>query len=400
MSKSKYPCVYKDGPNKFYYHVDLGTDPFTGKRIQKMGRRDDKKRPFTRAKDCYNHVLKLKKQYLESQGIFSDDIRLNEFIDRKYLPNYKNKVQKSTYNNRLNHIKIIKDFFNNKKLKEITKTDCSMFIDHLLHEKNYKASYAAMVYDTFKRIIKYAIKEDVLYRDVTDNDDKKIQVTRSKVAFWTKDEFEKVLQTFYLGNTYQHMGFIIVWLYFNTGIRVGEGQALTWDKVNFKAKTLTIDSNMVMKSTKEYYIKETKTNSGMRNISLDDKTINYLNEWKKVQEKLGIDNFIISHNGNPVSRGNIGRILKRHAKLADVHPIQPKGLRHSHASYLINYLNADLLVVSHRLGHSGPDVTLRYYSHMWPGNDALLAKKLTRDINVSTTKESLYKFNGNQSVKN
>ena len=58
-------------------------------------------------------------------------------------------------------------------------------------KKNYKASYAAMVYDTFKRIIKYAIKEDVLYRDVTDNDDKKIQVTRSKVAFWTKDKMKK-----------------------------------------------------------------------------------------------------------------------------------------------------------------------------------------------------------------
>ena len=50
MSKTKYPCVYKEGPNKFYYQVDLGTDPFTGKRIQKMGRRDDKK----------DHLLELK----------------------------------------------------------------------------------------------------------------------------------------------------------------------------------------------------------------------------------------------------------------------------------------------------------------------------------------------------
>lgn len=39
-------------------------------------------------------------------------------------------------------------------------------------------------------------------------------------------------------------------------------------------------------------------------------------------------------------------IIKRYAKLADVPAIQARGLRHSHASYLINEVNASVLIVS------------------------------------------------------
>lgn len=40
----------------------------------------------------------------------------------------------------------------------------------------------------------------------------------------------------------------------------------------------------------------------------------------------------------------IGRIIKRYSKLAGVTRIQAKGLRHSHASYLINEFNVSVLV--------------------------------------------------------
>lgn len=48
----------------------------------------------------------------------------------------------------------------------------------------------------------------------------------------------------------------------------------------------------------------------------------------------------------------IGRIIKRNTKVAGVIAIQPKGLRHSLASFLINELNVNPLVVQKRLGHS------------------------------------------------
>lgn len=99
----------------------------------------------------------------------------------------------------------------------------------------------------------------------------------------------------------------------------------------------------------------------MRIISLDDDTITILKEWKKIQKKHGVEQFIFSYTDLPVYRSTVQRIIERYAKLAKVPVIQGKGLRHSRVSYLINELNADILVVSQRLGHSSPEITLKHY---------------------------------------
>jgi len=82
-----------------------------------------------------------------------------------------------------------------------------------------------------------------------------------------------------------------------------------------------------------------------------------------------------------------------------VPPIQAKGLRHSHVSYLINEFNADVLTVSRRLGHSGPEITLKYYAHLWSRNDEPLAEKMSGNLKIKFAKNSLVKFNGNQAVR-
>ena len=39
-----------------------------------------------------------------------------------------------------------------------------------------------------------------------------------------------------------------------------------------------------------------------------------------------------SYNGLPTNKHTVRHIIRRHAKLAGVHPIRIHGLRHSHAS--------------------------------------------------------------------
>ncbi|MDU1828563.1 MAG: hypothetical protein E6787_03375 [Anaerococcus sp.] len=122
--------------------------------------------------------------------------------------------------------------------------------------------------------------------------------------------------------------------------------------------------------------------------------------WHETQKAHGVDSFVISYCGKLLGRNTIARIIERHSKLAGVKKIQAKGLRHSHVSYLINHFNADILVVSNRLGHSGPEITLKHYSHLWPKSDRTLANKMTNVIKFETTEKSLYEFNGNQAIKN
>lgn len=136
-------------------------------------------------------------------------------------------------------------------------------------------------------------------------------------------------------------------------------------------------------------------------ISLDDDTIKILKEWRKVQGNLGLghdSDFIFSYDGLPMLKSTISRAIKRYAKLAHVKPIQAKGLRHSHASYLINEFNVPILILSKRLGHSSPEITLKHYAHMWTGADEAITHEMTGNISISFTSKSLVKFNGNQTI--
>lgn len=97
-------------------------------------------------------------------------------------------------------------------------------------------------------------------------------------------------------------------------------------------------------------------------------------------------------------KSTLNNVIHKFAKIAGVPSINGRGLRHSHASYLIAELGADVLTVSKRLGHSSPDVTLRYYSHMFARNDELIADKMVGSMNLTPAKQSRIKFNGNQVV--
>lgn len=95
---------------------------------------------------------------------------------------------------------------------------------------------------------------------------------------------------------------------------------------------------------------------------------------------------------------NLKRIIKRYAKIAHVKPIQAKSLQHSHASLLINELNVSVLILSKRLGHSSPEITLKHYSHLWDGTDEVITNEMVGIINVSFPSSNLVHFNGNQSI--
>ena len=104
----------------------------------------------------------------------------------------------------------------------------------------------------------------------------------------------------------------------------------------------------------------------------------------------------MSYDGSPLHRCIVSRIINKHSSLAKIHRIQAKGLRHSHASYLIN----EHLVISKRLGHSSPEITLKHYSHLWGNNDRSIADMITGNINIKFRNESKSKFTGNQYISN
>ena len=265
----------------------------------------------------------------------------------------------------------------------------------------YSQNYASLVFGMFRKSLDYALDMGYLENNISKRS-RAIPKGKTNVPYWTKSEFESVISNIYINDTYEHLNFVMLWIYFMTGIRVNEGCALQWNDVDFDKKRLRVHHMLIVKNKKEWIRNSyTKTEDGKRMISLDDDTLRILKEWRIIQSAIGLgheNNFIFSYDGLPMLKSTISRIIKRYAKLAHVKPIQAKGLRHSHASYLINEFNVSILILSKRLGHSSPEITLKHYSHMWIGADEAITEEMTGNVTISFATKSLIKFNGNQAV--
>lgn len=56
-------------------------------------------------------------------------------------------------------------------------------------------------------------------------------------------------------------------------------------------------------------------------------------------------------------------------------------------------------MLSKRIGHTNPEISLRFYSHMYPNRDEEIADNITGNTKKQTSKENQIKFNGNQNIK-
>lgn len=384
-----------------FYETELGTDRITGKRLRKKGRTNQQGRKFTSALQAYKELVRVKNEYHKANGYGNYHMTYGQFMDTVYIPAYETEVEESTFYVRKRTLESMRDRFYNIELRSLTVEDVQRYRTWLLSDKGagYPQAYASLVFGMFRKSLDMAVDMQYLEMNVSKKV-KAIPKGKAVVPYWTKKEFEKVISVICLDDFYEHLCFVMLWVYFMTGVRVNEGTALWWEDVDFKNKRLRVHHSLYLRNKSNWQRKNyTKTEDGKRIISLDNDTIEILKVWKERQAKIGIDDFIFSYDGTPMIKSTIGRIIQRYAKLANVHRIQAKGLRHSHASYLINEFNISVLILSKRMGHSSPEITLKHYSHMWSGVDELIAEEMTGNINIRTAKKSGISFNGNQAVK-
>lgn len=404
---TKYPGVFKDlNSDKFFFQTELGTDRITGKRVRRKGRKDTSGRPFLTASAANKELTRLKRDYYQANGFANFKMTYAQFMHQVYIPAYKTEVEESTFLTRKKSFDRIINRFGKKTLRSINVDDVQDFRTYLLTplEENgagFSQSYAGLVFGVFRQTLDMAVRMQYLEVNISKRV-KSIPKGKAIVPYWTKEEFEKVIGKIYVNDFFEHLSFVMLWVFFMTGLRVNEGFALWWDNVDFENKVLQVHHMLVLKSKKDWKRNGyTKTESGKRSIALDDDTISVLLAWKQRQTTVGLgheNDFIFSYDGMPMIKSTLANIITRYSKAAGVKRIQGKGLRHSNASYLINQLNVSVLVLSQRLGHSSPEITLRHYAHMWVGADTEIAKEMAGTIKVEMAAKSSVKLVGNMPV--
>lgn len=361
--------IIKKAPNgTYYFRANLGYDAVTGKQIQKY------KSGFKTKKEAKEAYSKLLLASLEGQIEQKEQITFRTYIEDIYLPWYKTQVKGSTYENRQGTIKKHFTYFFSKKIDEIEAIHVQAW--QLKLSANFNPNYVRVVHG----MLSVAFDRAVILGLCTKNPTRmvgNVKSKKSKVDFWTLDEFQKVISILYKGDYYEHYLFISYWLLFMTGMRIGEAAALQWNDIDFETGLLTINKTLYYKTMDDYEFVEPKTQASNRIIVVDTDTIRELKEWKEVQQKVLNDcKFIMSYSGVPTSKHTLPRALKKLAELAGVHRIKIHALRHSHASLLIS-MGENPLIIKDRLGHEKIQTTLGTYGHLYPNSNFEVAKKLS-----------------------
>lgn len=161
-----------------------------------------------------------------------------------------------------------------------------------------------------------------------------------------------------------------------TGMRRGELMALDWDHVDLEAGIVSIEWSTTQLGQER--VRTTPKNHERRKVQIDGRTVAALKAWRKTQaeERLAwgaayedTDGLVFTwENGRPVLPDYVSKtFLKAQAGL-ELPRLVMHGLRHTHATILLRD-RVPVHIVSKRLGHKDPSVTLNVYADVIPDDD-------------------------------
>lgn len=211
---------------------------------------------------------------------------------------------------------------------------------------------------------------------------KRKQIKEDKdLNFYDKEGFKEFMQSLETGRN--HRAYVFFRLLAFTGILKGETLALKWSDVDVKHKVLDINKAVSRKSS-GLYIQTPKTPSSIRRISLDDKTLEVLKEFKgSDSEDLLIfrteDNGILSP-AKPRKWLIVAQDVLDKKRETPMKRISTHGFRHTHASLLFES-GATIKDVQFRLGHSDIQTTMDIYTHVTKQAKEQLAQRFNDYIN-------------------
>jgi integrase len=364
----------------WFYVVDIGIDPATGKR------RQVRKRGFATKKAAAEALA----------GVVTDDVRgafvrpgkvtLEQFLVNEWLPARAGGLRPSTA---ASYAQLIRNYVHptigSTQLAKVDGAMLNVLYQTLLTEGRTEVrrglgpglspKTVQNVHGMLTKAFRDAVRWGRLVRNPCDAADPP-RGRSPEMAAWTADELRR-----FIASTAEHRWSAIWTLIATTGMRRGEVLGLRWGDVDLDAGTVTIRSTRIRYGT-TVEASTPKTARGNRTIAIGPTVVAMLRGWRKRQAEermlMGAgwgnvgDLVVTIADGtapNPEAFSNMFRTL---ADRAGLRPIRLHDLRHSYATAALAD-GVPVKVVSQRLGHADVGVTLKVYAHVMPGDDAAAA---------------------------
>ena len=197
-----------------------------------------------------------------------------------------------------------------------------------------------------------------------------------------------------------------------TGCRRGEICALQWQHIDLNNKILFVKQSAEYTPATGIRIKQPKTASSNRKLSLPESTVKLLKQYRKwqLEEKAKVVNLwqqeekekqgdtwkdpewvFSTWDGYIIHPDTLTDLFKKFLKRHNLPNIRLHDIRHTAATHLINS-GLNVRAVAARLGHANPNVTLTVYSHALQSADRqaadIMENLATKRSNSSTAKQA------------
>ncbi|HEM3542481.1 tyrosine-type recombinase/integrase [Streptococcus suis] len=372
-------AIRKDKDGGWIVDISNGFDPITLKQRRVVRKGYKTKKEATEA-EHYLRSVELKERFYGAKITVS---MLYELLKEEDNINCRKISYINTQDN--NYNRHIKDYFSKvDNVGKLTYEDIYQFREHLKQKvaqnsnKPLSTNTINKIMILLKKIFDVGLRKGY-YATNPVKLLKKLPIEKTKMQFWTVEEFQQFLTLFEPEEYNIKLLFTVL---FFTGLRLGEALALTWQDIDFSSNTIHITKSIYVNKGISH-ISTTKTKAGTRRIIINKKLSQELQHWQQQQKHLlgqftsdSLTLQVFQSNPLTITKNAIEKQYKKILERDDtLKKIRIHDFRHSHASLLINQ-GEDYLVVKERLGHASITTTIDTYSHLYPSKQKALADKL------------------------
>lgn len=177
---------------------------------------------------------------------------------RNYMERYKNNVQ---------------PIIGSMKISDVKPMHCKVILNRM--DANYAGSTIRQTYIAMGTMFRSAVMNDIIHKHPMDG----VRYTKparavDDIKFLTVEEQEQFLEAAKRSHNYRQYALLL-----ETGLRTGELIGLTWDSIDWKKRTLTVNKTLEFRHKQRYWrAGPPKTATSYRTIPLTDRAYQILKD--------------------------------------------------------------------------------------------------------------------------
>lgn len=338
--------------------------------VNPNGKRASKKQGYWRTK---KEAENAERRFLDSIRTVEDEMLTFGQLEEIYLLKRKNELRENVYEHEKTLLSHMTTPLANVKVPRLTTSQYQKVLYELAHKtrngKQFSTKYKNRIINTFKALCRFGERRFNLVTTVPDRFDSfkvKDSEKMGEMKFITHDQFKQFIETVD-DPSYKTLFTVLFYM----GLRIGEANALRWYDISFENNTLSVSKTLTTKRRRDdgsYIENPPKTSTSNRVLPMPQIVSKRLSELHDlfIGDKTYSSEWFMFGGRVPLSDSTITLRKNAYFEKAGIPPIRLHDFRHSCASYLINNLGSDnIILISRYLGHKDIAMTLNRYSHLY-----------------------------------